>query len=334
MNVYIVADGGEQTGLGHIIRTSSLVQEYEKKQYSVVYLIKKNDKVIKYLNSAELKYLICDSNEGYIGFINDQVNSDDILFIDSYELSDTELQVISSNCRLSVCIDDNAQRQYNCDFIVNGNGHAPDLIFETSSKTKCLLGYNYLLLRDQFQISKVEFSPLIRTMLVTLGGADINGYTIRVLKALHKFNGKIHCVIGPGFKESTIQSIVEIASSDKRIELIINPENIAEVMKNADAAISAGGSSLYELVSMRIPTVTILQAENQRNIVNHLDHYGVVKYIGDFDVLSENELINELEMFIKSRELRKRMYENATRLDLGSGAMNVVKVITDYLKEV
>ena len=48
------------------------------------------------------------------------------------------------------------------------------------------------------------------------------------------------------------------------INLYKNVSNMAEIMKKCDLAISAAGSTLYELASLSIPSIVFSFADNQK----------------------------------------------------------------------
>jgi len=56
---------------------------------------------------------------------------------------------------------------------------------------------------------------------------------------------------------------------------------MAEVMRGCDIARTAGGSTVYELAALGIPSVIIVQAGNQERIAEYLDRNGLMKCTGD-----------------------------------------------------
>ena len=52
-------------------------------------------------------------------------------------------------------------------------------------------------------------------------------------------------------------------------------------MKKVDVAISAGGTTLYELCACGTPTISYSFADNQLNNVKQFDEDGIIPYAGD-----------------------------------------------------
>ena len=82
-------------------------------------------------------------------------------------------------------------------------------------------------------------------------------------------------------EESPHNAVIKDYAKDKDIEIIVNPDNMAELMLNADLAIGASGSSAWERCCMGLPTLLIVAEENQREIAESLSQVGAVKIIKD-----------------------------------------------------
>ena len=60
-----------------------------------------------------------------------------------------------------------------------------------------------------------------------------------------------------------------------------NVTNMSELMLSCDAAISAAGSTLYELCACRVPTETYILADNQIPGARGFEQRGIMKCAGD-----------------------------------------------------
>ena len=68
---------------------------------------------------------------------------------------------------------------------------------------------------------------------------------------------------------------------DPRVHIFSHVTDIWRLYEQADIAISAGGSTLYELASMGVPTITYSFADNQIPNVTYFDRYGLMPCAGD-----------------------------------------------------
>ncbi len=96
-------------------------------------------------------------------------------------------------------------------------------------------------------------------------------------------------------------------SSAIRITLIRSTDRMQDYMERADLAISAAGSTLYELCATGIPTISYTLADNQLRNARTFDNRKLIPYAGD---ASEKETVSkvvELAMnFFQYGEFRKK----------------------------
>lgn len=98
-----------------------------------------------------------------------------------------------------------------------------------------------------------------------------------------------------------------------------------EIMQNCDIAISACGSTLYELAVCGVPTLGIIIADNQQGIAKKMDELGMIKNMGWYDKLNKDKFIDALNClcndFVKRREISLR----AKKAIDGNGVNRIVK---------
>jgi RimJ/RimL family protein N-acetyltransferase len=95
----------------------------------------------------------------------------------------------------------------------------------------------------------------------------------------------------------------------------------------ADVAISAGGSTCWELVFMGLPSIVIPIAENQESIVNELESRSIAKKI-DGDVLRKPvELARTVSDFLYDYDLRSAFSEKMVRYINGNGPMRIIGIM-------
>ena len=218
------------------------------------------------------------------------------------------------------------------DIVVNGNIYAPELNYQSTSEgTEFLLGSKYTLLRQEFQnISRSSISKNVNLMLITVGGSDKLNLTPKIIAIIDRLECDLHLdvVVGPGF--NNIAQIISITKEiDIEVALHFNVSKMSELMMNSDLAISAGGSTLYELAATGTPAITLLQADNQIKVAEAMDREGVVINLGFGDLVSEEEVKKTINKLINDFSLRKRMSDKGQSLVDGQGASRVAQFILD-----
>lgn len=117
------------------------------------------------------------------------------------------------------------------------------------------------------------------------------------------------------------------------IKLYSNIENMADLMLESTMAVSAGGSTLYELCACRIPTVTFSYADNQLGNVNGFAKRDIMPYVGD---AWEDESIGigitqNLLKFHENSDIMVSVKKRMRSLGCGDGAENLAEALNKYV---
>ncbi len=97
-------------------------------------------------------------------------------------------------------------------------------------------------------------------LLVTLGGADPNGTTLKVLDALAALKGpdlSVRVILGPSFGPALRRRIRDATARRDAIALVDAPDGLAPYYAWADLAVAGAGLTKYELAAAGLPSVLI-----------------------------------------------------------------------------
>ncbi len=239
-------------------------------------------------------------------------------------------QIKDAGHRLLV-IDDMAHLDHYCaDVVLNQNINADQLRYSCESGTRLLLGTRYVLLRSEFlarQEWQREIPDMARQVLVTLGGGDPDNQTLKVIRALQRVdvNG-LEAVVVVGASNPHLRELRSAASDSQfAIQLVHNVTNMPELMAWADVAVSAGGSTCWELAFMGLPSMVLVLAENQQGIAAGLEDAGVVIELGWYTAASIAQIAHPLVVLLEDGGLRRRMSHQGRELVDGMGVDRVVE---------
>lgn len=329
--IAIRADGGSKIGMGHIMRTLVLAKELAKT--NDVFYVCRVDKPLSDKYSYGIEKI---KNKGFKvvtiaenHLIDELKNIDaDCLITDSYDVEENYFNETKKIFKKTGYIDDMNLYYFNVDFIINQNVNAKELTYRTSSP-KLFLGSKYCMLREEFRkLNKKEIKNNIRDVLITVGGANINNVTEKILNVIIKTNFMYyyHVVIGPSFGDRL--EIENISKDSKNIKLYYTPP-MADLMSKCDIAISGCGSTLYELAAIGVPTIGIVLADNQRMIANYLGKHNCIKKIDNI-----NEIEKELKFLLESMTFnnRKAISTNQKKLINVDGVRTLSNGINEVLK--
>jgi spore coat polysaccharide biosynthesis predicted glycosyltransferase SpsG len=189
------------------------------------------------------------------------------------------------------------------------------------------VGTRYALLRREFrqwQGWQREIPVVAGKVLVTLGGADTDNVTLKVIKALKQItisSLEVKVVVGPANPNK--ETLEQEVASKPNFKLLENVTNMPELMAWADLAVSAGGSTCWEMAYMGLPNIVIVLADNQRLIAEKLHEFGAVLNLGWNTKLSVENIMQAVDLFLFSKEKRERCSIKAKELVDGKGGQLV-----------
>jgi len=243
----------------------------------------------------------------------------------------------------------------NADLIVNQNAYADPACYRITSQARTLTGPSFALLRNEFTANSIELSNLANTgqpqaskhivkqarrILVTFGGEDADNWTLKSLEALSGLNRKqliVDCVVGACYQHgSELEIFKKTANMSLRVHR--NLDHMAALMHRVDVAISAGGSTCYELARCGVPTIVASIADNQIPVALALSKRGVmisIDEIGTGEANRNNDPMKRLSKTIRrllnDYETRKTMSELGTELVDGNGGHRIATQMASML---
>jgi UDP-2,4-diacetamido-2,4,6-trideoxy-beta-L-altropyranose hydrolase len=223
-------------------------------------------------------------------------------------------------------------RQYSADVVLNQSVSAHSLFYSNRSEdTRLLLGPRYALLRREFgpwRDWKRTIPSVCHRMLVTMGGSDEHNVTATVLQAQCLLGeGDIEIVVLVGGSNPHVKDLRhQIAKKGLKIELLTNVSNVGELMARSDLAISAAGSTCWELCLLALPSLLIDTADNQTAIAKEMQKRECAIHVGNRTVKPE-AIAQALHSLIESVDRRRLLAENSRALVDGRGAARVVSIL-------
>lgn len=333
MNVAFRVDASSDIGIGHLMRCLALSEELTRKGHDCYFLSKiENDELINKIEKNNIHYQInsnatlLEDNKTLVKFAKEK--DIDWIVTDHYGINTEYIKEIKQNNFKVLSVDDNAQIHYYSDIVLNQNIGSEKLNFSAEKYTKFILGAKYAIIRDELLIKKnKKEGNEVKKILIMLGGTDKDNLILKILKTLKSCrNLEFLVVIGPlNPHYDKIKNFIE--SENLKARIIKSPENMADLYLESDIAISAGGTSCYELSYFGIPNLIISVADNQLTISNEFDKQNISIYLGEKEKLSSEDLKNKFKELIDDSVLRKKLSENGKKLVDGKGKQRIVELM-------
>ena len=327
MHVAIRADGGPSIGYGHLVRTGALADRVIDGGGRVTYTTRTPRAARTVVpDSAEVVGLAEEEERAsFLEWLS--VHEPEVVLTDSYEV-DTEYQrdIARQVPRLAVVLDD-ARFTVRADVLINGNVTASGYDYSwVGPEPSWCLGTDFLLLRENIRTLASEDRPFEERperALITMGGSDIQGATPGVVRAFDGTSLRVDVIVGPGF-DNRAEIDRAVAESDAEFDVVENPGDLARRMFDADLAVSATGSTIYELLALGTPTIGLPQADNQEPIAETLDARGSL-----LTVDGETEDLDEVvQSLVDDPGMRRDLKERGESLVDCQGVDRVYGVVT------
>lgn len=220
----------------------------------------------------------------------------DWLIVDHYALDKTWQQALKPYYKKLMAIDDLGDREHLANLLLDQNYGATAEKYQNLVPESCklLTGTHYALLRPEFahwreySLKRRSKNTQIKNILVTLGGADPDNYTAKILAQLAKseLNPLTEITVIMGATASHLEAIkLQAAALPISTQVKANVSNMAELMSKADLAIGAAGATTWERCCLGLPTIQLVIAENQRKTAEALAKDQVVKLLKQLEDL-------------------------------------------------
>jgi len=247
-----------------------------------------------------------------------------VLVLDSREIPGPYLESLRARFFL-VCIDDEQARQFACNMILNPNPWADSRWYSSLERTRVLAGARYNLVRDAFfKARRVRDRMGDRpAVMVTMGGEDPDNVTGELVSRLDdlKIDLKIVVVLGAAFKAH--ESVRRVAAASRNVVAIVTDSpDLATLVQEVDIAISAAGTTAYELVAAGVPTAVISLAEHQERVTEHLVQLGAAVPVSLRQ--SNAGFRSVVGSLISDPDVRAGLVRNAAEVFSVAGAREVV----------
>lgn len=255
----------------------------------------------------------------------------DWLIIDHYAVDYVWHRALKDCYKKIMVIDDLANREYQCDLLLDQTygRKSDDYQGLVSDKCRLLLGSEYALLRPEFvewrQYSlKRRIKPKFKNLLITMGGVDSDNVTGQILTALKTciLSNEMESTILMGANAPYLDDIKKLAKTMPFKTCVkVNIENMAEVMAKSDIAIGAAGATTWERCCMGLPSIQVVLAENQKFIAESI---AAANSAVSLDIKHLNEICKKLNQV---KDNAQSLVLNSSQLTSGVGTAEVLRYL-------
>jgi len=183
----------------------------------------------------------------------------------------------------------------------------------------------YLKAREKCQVLKHQPPYHI---LVTMGGSDPRQLTYQVVNSLRCRSQPIDIkvVIGPAFTSDPRLGDME-QENDARLHFIRGQDNLAFLMDDSHIAITAMGTTLYELAAVGVPAIVIANCDEDRRDLELYKKLGMNLPLGFYQDITSLQIQNAVSQLIQDATTWQSMRDKGWQLIDGHGARRIVECL-------
>lgn len=329
--ILIRSDANEHIGTGHIMRCLTIARVFVAKRETLRF-VTADHSVDALIHRVGFESICLNSRwedlsgEDIGGIVREYRPK--LVLVDSYFVTPTYFDRLAAEARVAY-MDDLNDNCWNVDCLINYNIFAPSLDYSACEKTrtKLMLGPAYAPLRNEFRgMGERRIKP-VSDIFVSAGGADPACITESIIDRICPGfpNVVFHIVVGA--LNPRIDNISSMSKHHDNVRLHIREQHMSELMRCCDMAISAAGSTLYELCACGTPTITYTMADNQLLAEREFCKQGIMLSAGD--LRGDDGFVGRLEEQIQKMKgdetLRRRLSLSMQSMVDGYGAERIAE---------
>ncbi|MDE5931656.1 MAG: UDP-2,4-diacetamido-2,4,6-trideoxy-beta-L-altropyranose hydrolase [Lachnospiraceae bacterium] len=358
--VYFRTDGNEKIATGHIMRCLSIARACRSLSMKVCFLVSDEKSVSlleeRFILPNEFSIICLHSDyqdlDGELpalrSILKDVPQNAYWLFIDSYFVTKTYLSELQKICHVAY-LDDLLAFDYPADLIINYDVMKEPACYHKADRK--LTGAAYTPLRDQFQDVSYKVKPEVQNVLLSAGGTDacnvIGTLLHKIFTAVDSHTTDGHAASSNNSTSflrdlnyhvitsrlnSHFQELEHLSSLYPTIHIHTNVQDMAALMCQCDLGISAGGTTLYELCAVGVPSVSFITADNQLSAVKTFSDDQIIPFAGNACSSLEktcDTLITFLSSHKDSYAERKKSSQRMRAFLDGKGSYRIASALAD-----
>lgn len=316
--IAIRADGNSSIGSGHVMRCLSIAKAIKKAGGDCSF-ITADTAMQKVINengftvySLSTDYQNMEEETESLLLVLRDIHAD-VILIDSYYATPEYVTEVSKHIKVAL-MDDYGKEKFPASLVINYNMYASEEEYRDlygNSKTRFCLGPRFAPLRDEFtNLPEKKINEKVENVLILTGGADPEHVALRLVDEIAKSDVDIHFNIVAGALSEDIEKLRKVEASDARISVFVNVKNMHELMMNADIAVTAAGSTVYELCACKTPMIVYSCADNQTRNAKAIEQSLIGKYVGDIrnNSVSAAGIFADALLLAKNFSLRESLH--------------------------
>ncbi len=320
----IRCDGGGKFGYGHVKRMVALARALrEHENIGVQFALNGSEDAAAPIRRAGFPVAMLGGSCSLENLLD--AHRPDILLLDGREgPGRAELERLRRGIAVTAVIDDGHERRLASDYAYYPPVPGARALDWTGSHALPRLGWEWAILGLNSNIVRKHVAAPRPTILVTMGGSDPHGLTLRMAKALAVLDSayRIRFVIGTGMKDAG-KVARNLVALKKNYETVEGADDLSIEYASADIAVCAFGVTAYELAACGIPAIYLGLTEEHAVSASAFADAGMGLSLGVADKVGDGEIARAVQWLMNTPAARREMRRQGLALLDGQGAERI-----------
>ena len=338
------ADGNAKIGVGHIMRCITIAEALRIDAENICFVCSDEESAHVaegYGYETDITKIEYTNMESELPKWYESKTENAVILVDSYYVTKKYLEFLEKFGSV-VLLDDMHNVECNVSAVINYNVLATkdDYVGLCSEHTKLYIGAAYIPVRDQFRNVEYNIKDEISDILITTGGGDIQNIAGLLFSELSEITDGVTYHLVSGVFNPYYDELKEVEQKRKDLIVYHDVKEMAFIMKKCDLAITAGGSTIYEISSIGVPLICFSYSKNQELSAKYIGD-SISDYAGPYDKEPEktvNRICTLVSSIYQDKQYRKICSDRERAFVDGCGAERIAYILKQlygdyYLKK-
>ncbi len=341
-------DGSPEIGLGHVVRCLALADElYEVHGCRVAFAMRRGPLGFEMVRQKRYPVLTPPDDDrpfDYVRWLAEAIGNVNarVLVLDVRDdLPRAAVEALKEQGLLIVTLDDPSERRLASDLAFYPPAPQVRRLNWSGFSGKVYIGWEWVILRREFvnarhfvdKHSKHKTQNSKLRILVTMGGSDPAGLTLKAVGALSLLDEDFEAIIvlGPGFSHyGELEEL--LAKARRQFEVRQSVTDMTGLMAQADLAVASFGVTAYELAAMGIPAIYMCLTEDHAESASAFMGAGIAISLGVFTQVTAPMLAGAVRQLLNEVPRRLRMADLTRRRVDGQGTKRIAHTMVARIR--
>jgi len=332
-------DASSQIGFGHVVRCVALGEEFRRQGCKGFFAMKEGTTGFEMVKTHGFPVYVSpvignlDEYRDWVDETYDALRPDTLILDVRDDFPRSLLQILKEHGMLIATLDDPTDRRLDADLAFYPPIPQVQKMDWGGFTGQVFSGWEWVPLRKEFALYSIKNDSRCPCILVTMGGSDPAGLTLKAVAALDQLDEDFETVIvlGPGFShfEALDSQLKKVSYS---FSVRQNVTNMWDLMGQADIAIASFGATAYELAAKRVPGIYLGLTEDHVESASAFMNADIGVCLGQYQDVDEQRIRQEVKDFLQDKARCSEMKQRAGQTVDGLGAQRIAGKILSELK--